>query len=66
MQFLNEGSLHENPLIVMEEDVIEAASPFNIVQDDVVVDDFELDLDVFVNSIYIHIYIYTYINIYIP
>ena len=63
MQYLNKGSLHENPFKVMEEDVTEAAPPFNIIEEDGVHDDFELDLDAFVN---IHIYIYTYICIYIP
>ena len=66
MQCLNKGSLHENPFKVMEEDVAEAAPPFNIIEEDGVDDDFELDLDAFVN---IHIYTYmcinTYINIYI-
>ena len=64
MQYVNKGSLHENPFKVMEEDVTEAAPPFNIIEEDDVDDDFELDLDAFVN---IHIYtcIYTYINIYI-
>ena len=42
----------------MEEDVTEAAPPFNIIEEDDVDDDFELDLDVFVNSIYIYIDIY--------
>ena len=71
MQYLNKGSLHENPFKVMEEDVTEAAPPFNIIEEDDVDDDFELDLDAFVNSIYpyihiyIHIHMYTYINIYI-
>ena len=55
MQYLNKGSLHENPFKVMDEDVTEAAPPFNIIEehDDDVDDDFKLDLDAFVN---IHIY----------
>ena len=60
MQYLNEGSLHENPFEVMEEDVTEAAPPFIIIEEDDVHDDFKLDLDAFVN-----IHIYTYICIYI-
>ena len=44
----------------MEEDVTEAAPPFNIIEEDDADDDFELDLDAFVN-----IHIYTYICIYI-
>ena len=60
MQYLNKGSLHENPFKVMEEDVTEAAPPFNIIEEDDVDDDFELDLDAFVN-----IHIYTYIRIYL-
>ena len=55
MQYLNKGSLHENPIEVMEKDVTEAASPFNIIEEDDVHDDFELDLDAFVNSIYTYI-----------
>ena len=39
----------------MEEDLTEAAPPFNISEEDDVDDDFELDLDVFVNSIYTYI-----------
>ena len=59
MQYLNKGSLHENPFKVMEEDVTEAAPPFNIIEEDDVDDDFKLDLDAFVNiHIYLHIYIY--------
>ena len=34
MQYLNKGSLHENPFKVMEEDVTEAAPPFNIIEED--------------------------------
>ena len=47
MQYLNEGSLHENRFEVMEEDVTEAAPSFNIIEEDDVDDDFELDLHVF-------------------
>ena len=47
MQYLNEGSLHENPFEVMEQDVTEAAPSFSIIEEDDVDDDFELDLDVF-------------------
>ena len=61
MQYLNEGSLHENPFKVMEVDVTEAASPFNISDEDDVDEDFELDLDVFLNSIYTYIYMHKYI-----
>ena len=38
------------------EDVTKAAPPFNIIEEDNVDDDSELDLDVFVNSIYTYIY----------
>ena len=58
MQYLNKGSLHENPFKVMEEGVTEAAPPFNIIKEDDADDDFELDLDAFVNT-----HIYTYIHI---
>ena len=60
MRYLNKGSLHENLFKVMEENVTEAAPPFNIIEEDDVDDDFELDLDAFVN---IHIYRYTCIYI---
>ena len=51
----------------MEEDVTEAAPPFNIIEEDDVDDDFKLDLDAFVNiHIYTNICIYIHIkNIYI-
>ena len=42
------------------EDVTEAASPFNIIEEDDVDDDFEPDFDVFVNSIYTYIHIYIF------
>ena len=63
MQYLNEGSLHENPFKVMEEDVTEAAPPFNIIKEDDVDDDFKLYLDAFVNT-HINTYIYMYKYIY--
>ena len=44
MQNLTDGSLHENPFEVMEEDVTEAAPSFNIIDDDDVDDDVELDI----------------------
>ena len=44
MQNTNDRSLHENPFEVMEEDVTEAASSFNIIEEDDVDDDFELDI----------------------
>ena len=47
MQYLNKGSLHKNPFKVMEEDVTEAAPPFNIIEAEDVDDDFKLDLDAF-------------------
>ena len=46
----------------MEEDVTEVAPPCNIIEEDDVHDDFELDLDAFVN---IHKYTYICINIHI-
>ena len=61
MKYLNEGSLHENPFKVMEEDVTEAAPPFIIIDEDDVDEDFELHLDAFVNSIYKYIYMHKYI-----
>ena len=47
------------------EDVTKAAPPFNIIEEDNVDDDSELDLDVFVNSIYTYIYKFIYIYKYI-
>ena len=44
MQNTNDGSLHENPFEVMEEDVAKAAPSFNIIEEDDVDDDFELDI----------------------
>ena len=44
MQITNDGSLHENPFEVMEEDVNEAAPSFNIIEEDHVDDDLELDI----------------------
>ena len=39
MQYLNKGSLLENPFKVMEEGVTEAAPPFIIIEEDDVDDD---------------------------
>ena len=47
MRYLKEGSLHENPFEVVEEDVTEAAPSFIIIEEDDVDNDFELDLGVF-------------------
>ena len=41
IQYINEGSLHENPFEVVEEDVAEAAPSFNIIEEDNVDDDIQ-------------------------
>ena len=39
MENLNDGSLHENPFDIVDEDVIAAAPVFNIIEEDDVHDD---------------------------
>ena len=42
MENLNDGSLHENPFDIVDEDVIAAAPAFNVIEDDAVDDDLEI------------------------
>ena len=42
MENLNKGSLHENPLHIVDEDVIAAANVFNVIEED----DVDNDLDI--------------------
>ena len=42
MENLNKGSLHENPLHIVDEDVIAAAPVFNVIEED----DVDNDLDI--------------------
>ena len=39
MENLNDGSLHENPFDIVDEDVIAAAPAFNVIEEDDVDDD---------------------------
>ena len=42
MENLNDGSLHENPVDIEDEDVIAAASAFNVIEEDDVDDDLDI------------------------
>ena len=39
---LNDGSLHENPFDIVDEDVIAAAPAFNVIEEDDVDDDLDI------------------------
>ena len=42
MENLNDGSLHENPFDIVDEDLIAAAPAFNIIDEDVADDDIDI------------------------
>ena len=42
MENLNDGSLHENPFDIVDEDVIAAAPAFNVIEEDDVDDDLDI------------------------
>ena len=42
MENLNDGSLHENPFDIVDEDVIAAAAAFNVIEEDDVDDDLDI------------------------
>ena len=42
MENLNDGSLHENPFDILDEDVIVAAPAFNVIEEDDVDDDLDI------------------------
>ena len=42
MENLNDGSLHENPFDIVDEDVIAAAPAFNVMEEDDVDDDLDI------------------------
>ena len=56
MENLNDGSLHENPFDIVDEDVIAAAPAFIVIKEDDVDDDLDIKSSVFfidVESLYL-------------